>query len=153
MKIRVLWLGKTRHASISSLCQEYLQRARRLGPCELVVLKENTISGRTALSRDEEKLILAEIGESSCAVLLDVGGRELDSHAFLKELAKQRDSGTRRMDFFLAGPWGWSEAVRSAAHQRWTLSRLTMPHELARVVFLEQLYRALAKMQGIPYDK
>jgi 23S rRNA (pseudouridine1915-N3)-methyltransferase len=66
---------------------------------------------------------------------------------------KRRDGGTRRMDFFLAGPWGWSDAVRSAAHQRWTLSSLTMPHELARVVFLEQLYRALARIQGIPYEK
>jgi 23S rRNA (pseudouridine1915-N3)-methyltransferase len=153
MKIRVLLLGKTRHALISGLCQEYLQRAGRLSPCELVVLKETSSSGRNALSREEEKLILDEIAKSPCAVLLDVDGRELDSQAFLSELNRRRDSGTRRMDFFLAGPWGWSEAVRSAAHQRWTLSRLTMPHELARVVFLEQLYRALAKIQGIPYEK
>ena len=153
MRIRILWLGKTRHASYSNLCQEYLTRIRRLHACELVILKESPASGRTALSRDEEKLILGEIAASPCAILLDVDGRGLNSRSFYTELMKRRDGGTRGMDFFLAGPWGWSDAVRSAAHQRWTLSSLTMPHELARVVFLEQLYRTLARIQGIPYEK
>jgi 23S rRNA (pseudouridine1915-N3)-methyltransferase len=153
MKIRILWLGKTRQALYAGLCQDYLDRVRRLNPCDLVVLKESSDPGRAALARDEEKALLGALDESACAILLDVGGRELDSAAFRAEIARRRESGIRQVDFFLAGPWGWSEAVRSAAHERWTLSRLTMPHELARVVFLEQLYRALARIQGIPYKK
>jgi 23S rRNA (pseudouridine1915-N3)-methyltransferase len=153
MKIRILWLGKTRHALFAGLCQEYLERVRRLNPCELVVLRESSDPGRSSLARDEEKALLGAMNESACAVLLDVAGREFDSAGFRAEIARRRESGVRQVDFFLAGPWGWSEAVRTAAHERWTLSRLTLPHELARVVFLEQLYRALARIQGIPYEK
>jgi 23S rRNA (pseudouridine1915-N3)-methyltransferase len=153
MKIRVVWLGKTRHAHYAGLCQDYLDRIRRLNPCELVVLKESSDPGRVALARDEERALLASMNESPCAILLDVGGRELDSALFRAEVTRRRETGVRQVDFFLAGPWGWSDAVRAAAQERWTLSRLTMPHELARVVFLEQLYRALARIQGIPYEK
>lgn len=154
MKIRVVCIGKTRNPHLAALGQDYLERTRRFTPCEQRVLKEDSRgSRRTTLTRAEEKRVLEELAGSPHSILLDVGGRDLDSAAFADMLEKHRMRGTRQVDFFLAGPWGWTDKIRAQATERLTLSRMTLPHELARLVLLEQLFRAMARLHGVPYEK
>ncbi len=156
MKLRLVFVGRTRNPLFEGAIQDYLERIRRFVPCEIQEIKEGQRKGKglpDAASAAEEKPLLSLLQESPCSVLLDVGGRELDSPAVSGFLEERMQQGLRRIDFLAAGPWGWSEAVRSRAHYRWSLSRLTLPHELARVVLLEQLFRALARLNHFPYDK
>lgn len=156
MKIRIVWIGKTKNQHNSALCQDYLERTRRFTPCELIVLRETPRQSRratTSQNNEEEKLILAQLTDSPCSILLDVAGKEMDSAGFADMIQRHRLNGTKRMDFVLGGPWGWSEEIRARATERLMLSRMTLPHELARVVLMEQLYRAMARIHGRQYEK
>jgi 23S rRNA (pseudouridine1915-N3)-methyltransferase len=156
MKIRIVCVGKTRNPHLAALCEDYLVRLSHFINCELIVLRESTRSStglRSQVRHDEEQRIIEKISASPCSILLDVGGTETDSTGFVEKIRQKRLQGIRQMDFILGGPWGWTEKIRNAATERLTLSRLTLPHELARVVLLEQLYRAMTRLHGVPYDK
>jgi 23S rRNA (pseudouridine1915-N3)-methyltransferase len=156
MKIRIICVGKTRNPYLAALCEDYLARISHFTHCEMIVLRESSRSStglRSQLSRDEELRIIEKISASPCSILLDIGGTEVDTAGFAERIRQKRLQGTRQVDFILGGPWGWTEKVRNAATERLALSRLTLPHELARVVLLEQLYRAMTRLHGVPYDK
>ncbi len=86
-------------------------------------------------------------------VLLDAGGRNLDSNALAKWLGELRDRGTREVIFLCGDADGFPDALRQRAHQKLSLSAMTFSHELARVMLAEQVYRAFAILSGSPYPK
>lgn len=156
MKLQLVFVGRTRNPHFDRLAQNYLERIQRFLPCEIREVKESSRRGVPRLGTgvtEMDKLLFTILEESPCSVLLDVAGRQIDSGEITEFFKKHINLGLRRIDFLAGGPWGWSESVRSKAHYHWSLSRLTLPHEMARVVLLEQIFRALARLNHFPYDK
>ncbi len=150
MKFRFIWIGKTRDAHIRALVDEYLKRLSRFAKFEITELKE---SAANEGSREEGKRILAALRDGALIILLDVAGREWSSHELAAEIEDWQQASQKEIIFIIGGQDGVSEDVIKRAKIRWSLSRLTLTHEMARVVLIEQLYRAYTIIHGLPYQK
>ncbi|HWF38434.1 MAG TPA: 23S rRNA (pseudouridine(1915)-N(3))-methyltransferase RlmH [Candidatus Acidoferrales bacterium] len=143
MKIRIVGLGKIRREEIRALFDDYLQRIRRYSEVEVNEFREGST---TALRK-------LKIEPSAATVLLDAGGKQFTSQQFAHWIGDLRDRGSREVVFLCGDAAGFPEAFRTAAKQKISLSTLTMPHEFARVILAEQIYRAFAILSGHPYPK
>jgi len=154
VRVRVFWIGKTRLPGVAALTDEYAKRLSRYCDFEGHELREvardagQKAGGCTAT---EEKLLTRS--EGARRVALDPAGKRWSSEEFAAFLKKQREGGSRGIAFCVGGADGFSEAFREEADLLLSLSPMTMPHELARVVLLEQLYRAFTMLAGHPYPK
>jgi 23S rRNA (pseudouridine1915-N3)-methyltransferase len=135
---------------LRSLLEEYSGRLSRFTKCELAELREGT--GAQG-SIDESKRIKGALPDGSNAILLDVNGRQLDSHELAAEIARWQQMSIKETTFIIGGPQGVSAELSARVDQRWSLSRLTLTHEMARVLLVEQLYRAYTILHGLPYQK
>jgi 23S rRNA (pseudouridine1915-N3)-methyltransferase len=155
MKLRFVWIGKTRRAPIKQLVEEYLERLRRFAPVEVTELRDrNDVGGdtRQIIEREGED-ILSRLGDDAFVVAMDERGREMDSFKLAEFIDKQRVGATKQMTFVIGGPGGLSDAVRKRAGLVLALSQLTLTHELARVLLTEQVYRAFTIIHDLPYQK
>ena len=143
MKIRVVMLGKMRRAEIRGLVDDYIRRIRHYAEIEMVELRDGSTSSLRKL----------KIEPGACIVLLDAAGKQFTSQQFAKWLGDLRDRGTRELVFLCGDAEGFPSEIRTTASQKLSLSTLTMPHEFARVVLAEQIYRAFAILAGHPYPK
>jgi len=143
MRIRLIFLGKTRRAEIRSLVEDYLARIRRFAPIEAIELREGSAVAARKL----------EFESGATVVLLDAAGKQLSSESFAKWVGDLRDRGARELAFLCGDAEGFPEAIRRRATVKLSLSPLTFSHELARAVLAEQLYRAFAMLAGHPYPK
>lgn len=146
MKIKIAWIGKTKEAAIQALTDEYLKRISRYAPVEGVSL------------RDEADLLAKFSGSAkgasatkSTLVLMDSRGKELSSEQFAKFLGDYQDRNPLPLVFAVGGADGFSNEAKSAAQSVISLGKMTLAHELARVVLLEQVYRAFTILKGHPY--
>ena len=146
MKIKIAWIGKTKEPAITSLTEEYLKRISRYAPVEGLALRDEAalleISGRSAGAKGAAK---------STLVLLDSRGKEFSSEQFAKFLGDYQDRNPLRLVFAVGGADGFSDTARAAAQHTLSLGKMTLAHELARVVLLEQVYRAFTILKGHPY--
>jgi len=142
MKIRLVMLGKTRRAEFCSLLDDYLARIRHHADIEAIELRNAAAALR--------KL---QLDRAATVVLLDAAGKQFTSEQFARWLAEHHDCGTRELAFLCGDAGGVPEELRRKATVKLALSTLTLPHELARVVLAEQLYRAFAILAGHPYPK
>lgn len=155
MRLRLIWVGKTRNEHLRALAGDYLKRLSRFVRCEVTELREcsSPAEGRACLE-EEGKRIQGALASDALTVLLDVGG---DAAWSSEELAAQVERwegrSVKEVAFVVGGHLGVSDEVRRRAHLRWSLSRLTLTHEMARVVLVEQLYRAYTIARGMPYQK
>jgi 23S rRNA (pseudouridine1915-N3)-methyltransferase len=138
MKIRLLMLGKTRREECRTLIDDYAARIRRYTQLEITEL------------RDASKF---KLDPATQTVFLDAAGKQFTSQQFAKWLADLRDRGTRELVFLCGDAEGFPTELRTKAAQKISLSALTMPHEFARVILAEQIYRAYAILAGHPYPK
>jgi len=142
MKLKIVWIGKTKEPAIQALTDEYLKRISRYAQVEGVTVRDEAglldMSGRSGKSK-------------STLVLLDSRGKELSSEQFAKFLGDYQDRNPLPLVFGIGGADGWSDAARAAAHHTISLGKMTLAHELARVVLLEQIYRAFTILKGHPY--
>lgn len=143
MKIRVILLGRTRRAEIRALVDDYLTRIRHYAEVEVTEVREGSDAALQKL----------KLEPGATTVLLDAAGKQFTSTEFARWLGDLRDRGTRELVFLCGDAEGFPEALRREAKQKLSLSTLTMPHEFARVVLLEQIYRAFATLAGHPYPK
>jgi len=143
MKIRVVMLGKMRRAEIRGLVDDYIRRIRHYAEIEMVELRDGSAPSLRKL----------KIEPGACIVLLDAAGKQFTSQQFAKWLGDLRDRGTRELVFLCGDAEGFPSEIRTTASQKLSLSTLTMPHEFARVVLAEQIYRAFAILAGHPYPK
>ena len=139
-----MWIGKTKEPAIAALSDEYLRRISRYAQIE------------GAAIRDEADLLTKFAGGSKNAarptlVLMDSRGKELSSEQFAKFLADHQDRNPQPLIFAIGGADGFSDESRSAARHVISLGKMTLAHELARVVLLEQIYRAFTILKGHPY--
>lgn len=150
MKFRFIWIGKTRDKNYRALQEEYLQRLSHFVKCEIVEIKD---SAPHETKEIEGKRILEKLNQNPLVVLLDVTGRSLSSTDLAKGVEKWQTVGVKEIAFVIGGADGASPEVAARAGDRLSLSFLTFTHEMARVVLLEQLYRAYTIIKGFPYQK
>ena len=148
MKFRFVWVGKTRNKNWKALQDEYLKRLSHFVPCEL---KEAKDAAGPKAKETEGNRILESLNPKCFAVLLDPAGNALDSAALADKISKWESSVYKEIAFIIGGAQGVSSPVADRADDRLSLSFLTFTHEMARVVLLEQLYRAYTILRGFPY--
>jgi 23S rRNA (pseudouridine1915-N3)-methyltransferase len=146
MRIRVVLLGKTRNPHLRALIEDYQRRIAHFTSLELVEWK-TTDGGPWTIAEARGK------SKSTPVVLLDAAGKAFTSEEFARWLARQINSGRQQLVFLLGGAEGFEEEAKRRADVLLSLSKMTLPHELARVVLLEQLYRAWALLREHPYPK
>jgi 23S rRNA (pseudouridine1915-N3)-methyltransferase len=152
MRIRFIWPGKTKDEHLRALVAEYLKRLSRFVRCEVVETREGGGKDRAGFEKESVRLLDA-IPEGSLIVLLDVKGHEWTSPELADEVTRWENDSVKEVAVVIGGPEGISDGLSRRAQKRWRLSRLTLTHEMARMVALEQLYRAYTIKRGLPYQK
>ena len=150
MKFHFVWIGKTRDKSWLTLQEEYLQRLSHFVKFDIVEIRD---SAGHETKEIEGKRIVEKLNPTSFVCVLDVAGRGLSSHDLAKEVEKWQNTGVKDVSFVIGGADGVSPEVVTRADKMLSLSFLTFTHEMARVVLVEQLYRAYTIIKGYPYQK
>ena len=143
MKLKIGWIGKTRDPAIQSLTDEYLKRISRYAEVEGLALRDEA-----ALLRMREK---GGLRQEHTIALLDSRGKQLSSEEFAQFLQNHQDRSSQPLILAVGAADGFSDQARRTASAVLSLGRMTLAHELARVVLLEQVYRALTILKGHPY--
>ena len=138
MKIVVLAVGKMRDRHMAAICDDYVLRARRHLPVEIVEV-------------DDDDALARRLPERAELIALEPGGDAWTTPELAKHLERRMVGGTKTLAFLIGGALGLPPAVVKKASRRLSLSNLTLPHRLARVVLCEQLYRAMSIIRGEPY--
>ena len=145
MKLRIAWIGKTKNAAIQSLTDDYLKRLRQYGEVTSAPLKDEAallkLSGRDGR------------GARARLVLADSRGQQLSSEELAAFLRDHQDRNPLPLVFAIGGANGFTEDTLGQADFTFSLGKMTLAHELARVVVLEQLYRAFTILKGHPYHR
>jgi 23S rRNA (pseudouridine1915-N3)-methyltransferase len=152
MKIRFIWPGKTRDEHLRALIDEYLKRLQRFVRCEVVETREVAGSDPAHVEK-ESRRVLEAIPAGSLMILLDVRGSQWSSQELARELLRCENDSVKEVTIVIGGQDGMAPEVAARANKRWLLSRLTLTHELARVLAVEQIYRAYTINRGLPYQK
>jgi 23S rRNA (pseudouridine1915-N3)-methyltransferase len=150
MRFRFVWIGKTKDKNWRALQEEYLARLSHFVKYEITEVRDSAVTGG---AEREGKLILENVNQSNLVCLLDVGGRESSSHELAETIEKWQNRGLKEIAFVIGGAEGVSPQVVEKADYSLSLSRFTLTHEMARVVLIEQLYRAFTIIKGFPYQK
>lgn len=153
MKITLLVVGKTTDTHIETLIQEYQKRLTHYLTFALQVIPE--LKNTKALTSEQQKqaegeMILKAVTSSADLILLDEHGKEFRSIEFADYVQKRMSSG-RDVVFVVGGPYGFAEAVYQRANGKISLSKMTFSHQMVRLFFVEQLYRAMTILKGEPY--
>lgn len=150
MKLHFIWVGKTKNKHWRALQEDYLQRLSHFVKYSITEIKDKAKHESLEI---EGNRILEKVNQSSFVCLLDVKGRSLGSRQFAKEVEKWQIRGLKEVTFIIGGFEGVSSAVVKRADYSLSLSVLTFTHEMARVVLIEQIYRAYSIIKGYPYQK
>ena len=156
MRLKILWVGRTRNESVRALSDDYLGRLAHFFACEV---REARDVSRVRGVRGPD-LVAAEAGEieklmpDGCwLVALDERGEQMSSSQFAHWLGSELNRGTRELAFVIGGAEGLSERILNRAQLRLSLGRMTWTHEMCRALLLEQLYRAACILRHVPYHR
>ena len=153
MKTKLIVVGKTVDKNIIKGIEDYVGRIGHYMPFEIIVIPElkNTKKLSTASQNDMEgELILKQLQPSDTVVLLDEHGKEYRSIEFASWIEKQQQTA-RTLVFVVGGPYGFSDAVYARSNSKLSLSKMTFSHQMIRLLFVEQIYRACTIIKGEPY--
>lgn len=154
MNIDLIVIGKTDSSQIETLLNDYLKRLNFYTKVSLVVLPDlknrKTLSPETQKKQEGETL-LRRFSEGDWVVLLDEKGKQMRSVEFSDWVQKRMNSGVKRLCFVIGGPYGFSDEVYARSNAKLSLSLMTFSHQMVRLVFLEQLYRAFTILNNEPY--
>lgn len=154
MKITLLVVGRTADKLYAEGIRDYLERTNHYIPCELETIPELKNTRNLTKEQQKEKegeLIIKAFQPGDIPVLLDEHGKEFRSVEFAAWIEKKTHTVSRRLVFVVGGPYGFSPAVYQAAQERISLSKMTFSHQMVRLVFAEQLYRAMTILHNGPY--
>lgn len=154
MKVLLLMVGKTAEPWLQKGVKQYFDRLTHYLPFEAKVLPDIKNAGKMkpeALKQLEGEVILKNVENSDQLILLDEGGKLFSSREFSEYMEKQMLGGARRLIFVIGGAWGFSEDVYQRANGKLSLSRMTFSHQMVRLIFAEQLYRAMTILKNEPY--
>lgn len=150
MKLKVLWVGKSRDPWVKDAIAEYAGRIRRYAPLELCEARDEKGAGAEEMRRRECERLERLISPGAAVVLLDERGGQMDSPGLAAYIGKLRDNGTGELVFAIGGAYGFSEEFRRSGRLL-ALSKMTFTHQMVRVFLLEQLYRAFTILNNEPY--
>ncbi len=150
MKFHFIWVGKTKDSNWLALQENYLQRLSHFVKFSITEIKDKKPHETSEI---EGKRILEKVNPSSFVCLLDVKGRSINSYKLAKELENWQVRGLKEITYIIGGAEGVPSEVVEKANFTLSLSILTFTHEMARVILLEQLYRAYTITKGFPYQK
>jgi len=154
MKTVLLVVGRTVEQHFITAINDYVQRSKRYLSFDMEVIPElkNTKNLTTEQQKEKEgDLICKSFQPGDVIVLLDEGGREMRSLEFADYMKNKMNTVNKRLLFVIGGPYGFSNKVYDTAHEKIALSRMTFSHQMVRLVFVEQLYRAMNILNGGPY--
>ena len=153
MRIKLISVGKANQGPYTELAQDYIRRIQHYTRLEIQVI--SPVSFRTPqpdrTKEEEGRLIRAELNAGDYIVLLDEGGKKMTSVSFSDWIGNKQIQSFKSLVFIIGGAYGFSHDIMQASAFRFSLSDMTLPHQLARVVFLEQLYRAYSLLNGSGY--
>jgi len=154
VNIKLIAVGKTDNPALQQLISTYEKRLSYYINFELQLLAD--IKNSKSLSEEQQKikegeLILSYVEPSHHLILLDERGKEYTSIAFADELQKKMNTGIKQLTFVIGGPYGFSQAIYQRANSKLSLSKLTFSHQMIRLFFVEQLYRAFTILRNEPY--
>lgn len=152
MRFRVVWTGKTRDSRLRALIDDYKDRLAHFVRCEVTELREAGRDDKAGIDKDSKRISDA-LRPGAVTVLLDPDGTEWTSQQLAEQIKCWEGTGIKEVAFVIGGPHGVSPDLAKQADKRWSLSRLTLTHEMARVLLFEQLYRAYTINHGLPYQK
>jgi 23S rRNA (pseudouridine1915-N3)-methyltransferase len=156
MRLRFLWIGKTKNAAILDLVAEYQGRIRHFFPCDIIEARD--LSRRRSLSAEarvseEARELSKHLPEAGRVVALDEKGRQFSSEAFSAWIGSEMNRGSRSVTFVIGGAEGLSPKIIGDADMVLSMGKMTWTHEMCRALLLEQVYRALCILRGIPYHR
>lgn len=153
MKIRLLVVGKTKEKEIQSGINEYLKRLTRYTNFQMEIIPDAKVSKKMSsgeVKNLEGKEILKRL-DKDVLILLDEKGKEFTSLGFAKWIENQQMNSTKQLTFLIGGAYGFSEEVYQRATSEIALSKMTFTHQMIRLIFIEQLYRAFTIIKGEKY--
>jgi len=155
MKLRFVWVGKTRSAPIQTLLDDYLDRLSKFVPVSVTVAREgaNIAADPIRSLQFEGEQLLAKIEKDTLVVLVDERGRQMSSRELADYIARQMQTGVKQVTFVVGGHAGVHTSVKERASFELSLGRMTFTHEMARVLLTEQVYRAFTMIRNLPYQK
>ena len=154
MKTTLMMVGRTTDKHFVSLINDYVERIKHYLTFDVVVipdLKNNRNLTEDIQKEKEGEMILKALQPGDYIVLLDEGGKEMRSVEFASFMKQKMNTLNRRLVFIIGGPYGFSEKIYQAATEKMSLSRMTFSHQMVRLIFVEQLYRAMSILAGSPY--
>lgn len=159
MRLLIAAIGKLKDAEERSICERYAKRLGAsgrgigLGPLEIIELTESRAEAVDARKADEAARLIKAANAATLRIALDENGKALSSEAFAKVLSKSADGGAKTCAFLIGGPDGHAPDLLKSADLKLSLGAMTLPHGLARIVLIEQLYRAATILSGHPYHR
>jgi len=153
VRYRIVAVGRVGHGYARDGCERYLKRLRALAPTEIVEVRAARASAADAVRRQEAEALLAAVPSAQRVVALDERGRAFTTNALAGHVTRWELRGVSKIAVLIGGAEGLDDAVRERADETWSLSPLTFPHDLARLVLLEQLYRIETLRSGHPYHR
>lgn len=159
MKIKVVTVGKLKEKYLKDGISEYSKRISRFAKLEMIELADEKTPDRASESENQKILeiegqrILSKVGDRDFVIVLAIEGRTFSSEEFSKQLEEASIKGFSTLTFIIGGSLGLSSAVKNRANLSVSFGRLTLPHQLMRLVLAEQIYRAFTIQQGSPYHK
>ena len=159
MKIKVVTVGKLKEKYLKDGIAEYSKRISRFAKLEMIELADEKTPDRASESENQKILeiegqrILSKVGDRDFVIVLAIEGKTLSSEEFSKQLEEASIKGFSTLTFIIGGSLGLSSAVKKRANLPVSFGRLTLPHQLIRLVLVEQIYRAFTIQQGSPYHK
>lgn len=159
MNINIICVGKLKEKYLRDASAEYEKRLSRYCRVQIQELKEARLAENAspaeeeAVKTEEGKSILKALSSSSFVIVLDIGGKELSSDQLAEKIGSLATTGESTVDFIIGGSLGLSEEVKKRADFRLSFSPMTFPHQLMRVILLEQIYRSFKILRKEPYHK
>lgn len=151
--IKLIVVGKIKEDYLDGAIKEYVKRIKPMANLNLIEIKECTYNESSKNLKDEAKLILANVSDNDYVITLEIEGKELSSVEFASLIEKHYSYNNKVLTFIIGSSDGMDESVKKRSNFKFSFSKMTFPHQLMRVIFLEQLYRALSINNNMKYHK
>ena len=151
MKIKFIWIGKAKHSYVSAGIEDYQKRLAHYCKTEFLELKDLSLKSKGNIKKAEGQLFAKQINNSAFTICLDEKGKEMSSIELAKFFSDLQNRSVKNVNLMIGGALGWSPDILKKSNFLLSLSRMTLPHDLCRLVLLEQVYRAFTIMKGEKY--
>lgn len=153
MNIKLIVVGKIKESYLTEAINEYVKRIKPMANLNIIEIKECTYNESSKNLKEEAKLILSNITDNDFVITLEIHGKELSSIELSEYISKHYLYNNKVLTFIIGSTDGMDESVKNRSNYKLSFSKMTFPHQLMRVIFLEQLYRACTIINNMKYHK